>query len=93
MGTGASDRVDHPSKRGSHLTLKIFHNIQENVIHIRPVMELDLHGIQVAKSVSHVELTVRRAVLILWSGLGGIWVGLLLYCKQWLWYGCCRRRR
>ena len=45
-GTGASDRVEHPSKkRDLHLTLKIFHDIQEDVIHIRPVMELDLHGI------------------------------------------------
>ena len=74
------------------MTLEVFHDIQENVIHIRPVIELDLHGIQVAESISHIELKVHCTILVLWHRLRDIWVCLLLYCKWRLWFRCCVHR-
>jgi hypothetical protein len=38
------------------LTLKLFHDVQEVVVHVWPVRKLDLDGIQVGKRVGHVQL-------------------------------------
>jgi len=35
----------------SHLALKVLHDVQENIVDIRPLMELDLDGIEVAKCI------------------------------------------
>jgi hypothetical protein len=35
----------------SHLALKVLHDVQENIVDIRPQMELDLDGIGVAKCI------------------------------------------
>jgi hypothetical protein len=35
----------------SHLALKVLHDVQENIVDIRPLMELDLDSIEVAKCI------------------------------------------
>lgn len=38
----------------SHLTLKILHNIQKAIVHVRFILELDLDSVEVAQRVSNV---------------------------------------
>jgi hypothetical protein len=46
----------------SHLALKVLHDVQENIVDIRPLMELDLDGIEVAKCIRDIELAVNATV-------------------------------
>src|SRR6267142_66477 len=58
----------------AHLALKILHNIQKVVVHVRLVIELYLDRVQVAQRVSHVQrpiIAVAVALSRVGSGGGG----------------------
>lgn len=46
------------------LTLKVLHNIQKDIVNIRAVMELDFDGVEVAKCIRDIELTIGSAIHI-----------------------------
>lgn len=60
-----------------HLTLEVFHNIQKNIVNIRAVMELDFDGIEVAKRIRDIELTIGNAIHTLRRRLGS-WLDVIL---------------
>ena len=60
-----------------HLTLEVFHYIQKNIVNIRAVMELDFDGIEVAKRIRDIELTIGNAINVLRRKLGN-WVDVIL---------------
>jgi len=64
-----------------HLTLEVFHNVQEDIVDIRAVMELDFDGIEVAKRVRDIKLTIGSTVQTLRHGLEGRLDVILLLCR------------
>jgi hypothetical protein len=77
-----------------HLALEVLHDIQKNVVDIRAFMKLDLDGIEVAKRVRNIELTVYATVQTLRRGLSCRLQVILPLCigrLQRSYYGCgCR---
>ena len=53
-----------------HLTLEVLHNIQKYIVNIRAVIELDFDGVEVAKRIRDIELTIGNAIHILRRRLG-----------------------
>lgn len=64
-----------------HLTLEVLHDIQEDVVDIGAVMELDFDGIEVAKRVRDIELTIGSTVRILRHGLRSCVDVILPLCR------------
>jgi hypothetical protein len=81
----------------SHLALKVLHNVQENIVDIRPLMELDLDGIEVAKCIRDIELAVNATVQTLRRRLRSRLQAILFLCRGRFWrsyHGCgCRDGR
>src|SRR6266850_2077888 len=77
-----------------HLALEVLHDVQENVVDIRAFMKLDLDGIEVAKRVRNIELTVDATVQILRRELSCRLQLILPLCRGRVrrsYYGCgCR---
>jgi hypothetical protein len=60
-----------------HLTLEVLHNIQKDIVNIRAVMELDFDGVEVAKRIRDIELTIGKAIHALRRNLGS-WLDVVL---------------
>ena len=62
-----------------HLTLEVLHNIQKDIVNVRAVMELDFDGVEVAKCIRDIELTIgnANAIHILRRRLGS-WLDVIL---------------
>jgi len=78
----------------AHLTFEILHYIQKDIVDIRAVMELDFDGIEVAKRIRDVELTIGNTINILRRGLDSCLDVILLLCRGRLgrgYDGCGRR--
>jgi hypothetical protein len=65
-----------------HLTFEVLHNVQEDIVNIRPVMKLDFDGIQVAKCIRDIELTISSCAQTLRHGLGSCLDVIWLLCRR-----------
>jgi len=62
------------------LALEVLHNIQKDIVNIRAVMELDFDGVEVAKRIRDIELTIDSAIHVLQCRLGSWLDVILLFC-------------
>ena len=82
--TGACSKLTQ-DKRGQvmwwgidvHLALEVLHNIQKDIVNIGAVMELDFDGVEVAKRICDIELTIDSAINTLLRRLGS-WLDVIL---------------
>jgi hypothetical protein len=68
-------------RRHVHLAFEVLHDVQEDIVNIRTVMELNFDSIEVAKCVRDIELTIGSCVQILRHGLGSCLDVILLLCR------------
>jgi hypothetical protein len=60
-----------------HLAPEVLHNIQKDIVNIRAVMELDFDGVEVAKRILDIELTISNAIHVLRRRLES-WLDVIL---------------
>lgn len=63
-----------------HLTLEVLHDIQKDIVNIGAVIKLDFNGVEVAKRIGDIELTIGGAIHILRRRLGSRLDVILPFC-------------